>query len=128
MFSFFKAMLSFIYLGDDETLLTRELAEDLLELADKYLLVNLRDKCMKYLLKNLEMNKVTAYLEIAERLGLNEMEDSLLDFTLKNLEKIEGNWEEYKLPEAFLWRIIFKLRKSTGLNVGNNRQPLTDSA
>ncbi len=121
-------MLKFIYLNNDEEIeLSQPLAVDLLELADKYLLVDLREKCMKYLLKNLEMSKVTAYLEISERLGLNEMEESLLDFTLKNLEKIEGNWEEYKLPEAFLWRIIFKLRKSTGINVGN-RQPLTDSA
>jgi len=108
----FKAMLSWIYLSEDGLELTPEIAEDLLELSDKYLLIKLRDKCVKYLLKDLKPEKIPQYLEISERLEITHLEESLLSYALENLEMLEANWEQYKLPENFLWRIISKLRKS----------------
>ena len=62
-------------------------------------------------MKNLKPEKITPYLEVTQRLELIDKDESLLNYALENIETLEGNWEEYKLPESFLWRIISKLRK-----------------
>ena len=89
--------------------LNEALALELLEMADKYLLEELKDLCEVFLCENLALDNISDLARIAEVRNLNIRRKTIINFVPRNYKKILENQNLYKLPDSFYWEIITNL-------------------
>ena len=92
-------MLKFIYTGRccvSEEDPDPKIVSDLLEAADKYQVVVLKEMCEKVMIKILEPNNSLQILEFADMYGAQELKKRALDLVVANMKSIRGSddWKE----------------------------------
>ena len=97
-------MLEFIYTNRMQ--LDEDLALDLLEVADKYLLKDLKALCEKFLSENIRLENLESFANLAESLDLSILRKGIIAFVPKNLQMILDSQTLYKLPHAYYWNIL----------------------
>jgi len=95
--SVFRAFLEFLYLG--KTGLNETLAVDLLGLADKYVLDDLRTFCENYLQKVLTLENCVRIFETACSYELTSLKELILSLFQKNLKKIMERTDFDEIPK-----------------------------
>jgi speckle-type POZ protein len=90
-------MLRYLYWGEISNI--KEMALDLLVAADKYNIQDLVDKCLVYLMSNINLENHGQILIIADKLNLKCLKEAAIDFIIDNRKEIfdsEG-WKEFKI-------------------------------
>ncbi|XP_008545845.2 speckle-type POZ protein [Microplitis demolitor] len=104
----FKYLLEFIYTDDVSNL--DAVAEDLLEVADRYMLDSLKDRCAESLCHSLTVDNAVKLLILADRYCVEEMLEHVSNFILTNAENVVET-PEYELMEKTnpsLGLVLFK--------------------
>jgi len=96
--SVFRAFLEFLYLG--KTGLNETLAVDLLGLADKYVLDDLRTFCENYLQMILNLENCVKTFETACAYELTSLKTWILSFFQKNLKKLIERKDFEEIPKT----------------------------
>ncbi|CAD6231432.1 GSCOCG00001404001-RA-CDS [Cotesia congregata] len=82
----FKSLLEFIYTDDVSNL--EAIAEDLLEVADRYMVDSLKARCAETLCQSLTVDNAVKLLMLAERYNVKEMLDLVSEFILTNAKSV----------------------------------------
>ena len=104
---FIKELMKFIYC--DEVKLEEDNAVELVILADKYFLEDLKLVCEEYLIKTLKMENFAARGKVAEMYEMKLLRKALVDFGVRNMGKIRQNGMLGELSGQLLADIIYKL-------------------
>ena len=86
--------------------LDEELALDLLDATDKYLLDDLKDVCEEYLSENINLDNLVNLANLAENKDLSSLRRAITSFVPKNLKRILENKDLYQLPHNYYWDIL----------------------
>lgn len=100
----FKSLLEFIYTDDVSNL--EAIAEDLLEVADRYMVDSLKARCAMTLCQSLTVDNAVKLLMLAERYNVKDMLDLVSDFILTNAKSV------IETPD---YRVMEKTNPSLGL-------------
>src|SRR3712207_398464 len=76
------ALLEFIYCN--KVTVTRDLAQELLILSDKYSFVELRNACEKYYANKLTVENFVETANMAEELNATQLIDAVVEFGIRN--------------------------------------------
>ena len=97
--------------------LNDDLAFDLLELSDKWMFKSLKEKCEKFLSKNLSIENIVDALIIGDRLELATLNKAATKFILKNIGKLKEKGTLSNLPSRIFINIIELLGKKNRINL-----------
>ncbi|XP_057319167.1 speckle-type POZ protein-like [Microplitis mediator] len=99
----FEKVLEYIY--TDEVSGLAEIADDLLEAADKYQLLSLKNICQESLRETLNLENAFKLMTLADRHSAEPLLESITDFLVTNIKKnnidIE-DFENFEKPNSFL--------------------------
>ena len=102
-------MLEFIY--SNQVGLNESLALDLLAVADKYLLKDLKGLCEEFLSQNITLRNIVHLSNLADHEDLPVLRSAITDYVPKNLKRILNDQDAYQLPNSFYWDIINAVNK-----------------
>ena len=116
----FSEMLSFIYTGKSPNV--DNLAEALIEAADKYQVEMLKTICAEKLCNNIEVNNCIKYLLMGDMYQADVLKEFALDFIAKNVASVckTGDWSK-GLQNHLMAKVIEAIgRKETSGNVARD--------
>jgi len=96
--SLFKAFLEYVYLG--ETVMNEELALDLLDLGEQYMIDDLKEACANCLPKVLRYESCIKIFEAACLYGLEPLKKQTLSFFQMNIDRLVERKDFGDLPRA----------------------------
>ena len=102
-------MLEFIY--NNYIHLTEPLAINLLEVADKYALIRLKDACEEFLIENLKPDNLVILGNIAEKYDALTLRNGILEFIMNNLDSLGDRDDLLELPKSILVKGLFRINR-----------------
>ena len=103
------AMLEFIY--NNYINLTEPLAINLLEVADKYSLIRLKDVCEDFLIENITPDNMVTLGNYAEKYDALMLRNGILEFIMKNLDCLRERDDLLELPKSILVKGLFRMNR-----------------
>ncbi|XP_073836747.1 protein roadkill-like [Musca autumnalis] len=82
-----EEMLKYIYTGDDDNI-PKEMASELLMVADKYALMDLQEMCVKILIDSKQIDTITDTLLLAERNSNKRLKEQVIEFIIANIKDV----------------------------------------
>jgi speckle-type POZ protein len=88
-------MLHYIYSGQTLAPLTDAIAQPLFVVSDKYDIEDLKEKCVRYLLRSVRKNNAVDLLVWANLHSVEKIQEATLDYVAKNFKTIchSNEWE-----------------------------------
>jgi len=89
--------------------LNKDLALELLEVADKYSVPDLRVKCEEYLAKNLDVTNYVMVARIADLVDSVTLRKAAIEYMAKNIKQLKPRQEFDEISDEYIRDIIIKL-------------------
>lgn len=97
------------FLYSDDVKLNNELALELLEVADKYSVPDLRVKCEEYLSKNLDVNNYVMVARMADLVDSVTLRKAAIEYMAKSIKQLKCRPDFDEISDDYVREIILKL-------------------
>lgn len=124
----FLSFLEFLYTENVIKLNTLEIEHinELYSVADMYIVDQLKQQCVKALIKQIKMKNICKMLSESYKWGIFEVKIKCVDFALKHFGSVIGIDEFTELPPPVLKEIL-KLASSLGVKVMNQAAEISEN-
>ena len=109
----FSAVITFLVTGCLEILKHSHIIPDILVLADRYLVENLREFCIAHLARRVSNQTAVDYLSLADRFGFRELKKVALQFVAKNVKTLCRDEHFAGLGSELLVEIVTAIASSS---------------
>eukprot|EP00118_Oscarella_pearsei_P024340 m.304281 g.304281 ORF g.304281 m.304281 type:complete len:489 (+) comp40846_c0_seq4:1434-2900(+) len=102
----FHALITFLITGVIDVEKCHPIMQDILVLADRFLVTNLRKFCMEYLVKELTLETVLSHLSWSDQYGFENLKDACLNFAARNIQTLRMDAEFENLSKELSVELV----------------------
>lgn len=110
-----KQLISFTHTGQKPIFKNYQMIEDILNLSEKYQIIDLKTVCLCHLQNEIIVENVLQSMILAERYKSETLFNKAMEFVINNIRDVVNNESYKKLPNQYYglsWKILGKIMEN----------------